>query len=84
MKLKKWNYRIKDYVDYEIPNDWNLLVYSNSMDTKCNCASCGKIIRVGNSYTSQEIHTKHGWGYLICQLCMTKEMERKNNGKRKN
>lgn len=78
MKLQKWNYRIKDYVDYEIPNDWNVLIYSNSMDTECNCASCGKLIRVGNSYTSQEIHTKHGWGYLICQICMAKETERRN------
>lgn len=76
--MRKWNYETKEYELYSVPEDWYCPLYENDMDKKVNCACCGKEIRVGDGYTSQEIHTFSGFGYSVCEDCHAKERERRN------
>ena len=89
MKLEKWNYQKHVYEDYEIPNDWKKSLYEVELDTLVNCCQCGKEIEFGETYTSQEIHTEHGFGFMVCPECHEYEMERRlknkdNVGEQKN
>lgn len=78
MILQKWNWDKREYEDCEIPDDWSCKVYSEDMDEIVNCAHCGKKIRFGEGYTSMEIHTKAGWGYVVCKDCYAEEWERRD------
>lgn len=77
MKLNKWNYEKHDYEEYEIPDNWECKTYSTNMEMPVNCPHCGKKVKFGDTYTSQEIHTDAGFGYAICEECYQKEMERR-------
>lgn len=81
MKLKKWNYQKHVYEDYEIPNDWKISLYEVELDTLVNCCQCGKEIEFGETYTSQEIHTEHGFGFMVCPECHECEMKRRLKNK---
>lgn len=48
--------------------------YERDLNTKIACASCGKKIVYGSSYTSREIFDFNGFGYAICQGCCAKEI----------
>lgn len=73
MKLNKWNYQLRSYEDYEVPDDWYLPLLSDDMEEKINCAKCGAFIKFGDSYTSSEIHTAMGFGYYVCEKCHEEE-----------
>ena len=75
--LRKWNYKTHDYDPYEIPDDWHPCVYTDDMDAIVTCPHCGKKIRYGDGYTSNEIHTSMGMGYAVCKDCYEKEMKRR-------
>ena len=75
--LRKWNYSKHDYELYTIPINWNCKTYCDDLNEAVNCAQCGRSVRFGASYTSQEIHTGMGFGYCVCSICHKKEMERK-------
>lgn len=77
MKIKKWNYQKHNYEPYEVSDNWKIKTYSSNMQEKINCASCGKIIKAGDSHSSLEIHTDIGIGYMICEKCYNKELTRK-------
>ena len=78
MKANKWNYKRHKYNDYIIPDGWNCKTYSPDMEETINCASCGKQLKFGDSYTSLEIHNNMGFGYAVCQRCNDNEYLRKN------
>ena len=77
MLLQKWNTIKREYEDYNVPDDWNVKSFTKDMEEIVNCASCGKKMIYGNSYTSLEIHTPHGFGYGVCDECYRKELKRK-------
>lgn len=84
MKLQKWNYDTRKYEDYEVPDEWYVPIIAELYDM-VNCASCGKLIKYGNSFTSLEIHENKvgSLGYAVCDTCFNQEWERKikNNNK---
>ena len=69
MILSKWNNKKRIYEPYEVPDNWNVITYSSDMDEIVNCPHCGKKLTFGDCYTSREIHTKHGFGYAVCEDC---------------
>lgn len=72
-RARKWDFEGHECRPYEIPDDWFCVLNLFNMDTIINCASCGKKLAFGDSYTSRSIHNDCGFGYAICADCMTKE-----------
>ena len=79
MIVGKWNYETRDYDPYRIPEDWHTPLYSDDMDEKVNCCQCGEIVRFGDTYTSQEIHNRLGFGFNVCEDCHEREIERRRS-----
>lgn len=78
MILRKWSYEDRVYRPYEIPDGWKVSSYEFDMETLVNCAQCGREIRYGDSYTSNEVHDPMlGFGYAVCADCYQKEMNRR-------
>jgi hypothetical protein len=77
MRLKRWNYMLADYEDYEIPDNWSVYTFVPGLDTFVDCAHCGKSLPYGASFTSMEIHNNMGFGYAVCEDCYNKEAERR-------
>lgn len=75
MKAGKWNYNTKKYDEYELPE--KARTYSDDLNLECQCASCGKPMIFGDGYTSLEIHTNMGFGYIVCADCYEQEFNRK-------
>lgn len=75
MILQKWNERKREYEPYEIPDDWNVRVYSDDMDMIINCPTCGRKLLYGNGYTSMQVHTAAGIGYTVCHECYEVELK---------
>ena len=71
----KWNYKKHEYEPYKLPG--NCKTYSADMEEIVNCAQCGKKVKFGDCYTSQEIHTEYGFGYAVCKECHRKEWQRR-------
>lgn len=76
-KLRRWNWRTHEYEDYEVPDNWFVTTYAYDMDTIIDCASCGKGYPNALMYSSQEIHTEIGFGYLVCYKCHEQECIRR-------
>lgn len=76
MKLNKYNWKIKEYEEFEVPDTWNVKLVSYSMSETINCPHCGIEFKYGNGYTSREIHTEMGMGFSVCESCHKKEYER--------
>lgn len=75
--MQKWNYKIHSYENYSVSKDWRCLTYCDNLEEKINCASCGKIKKYGDMYTSKEIHDNIGFGYAICEKCNEIEWNRR-------
>ena len=75
--IGRWNYITREYDPYEIPDNWNVKLYSLDMDEIINCTSCGKEVTYGECYTSFELHNDVGLGYPVCQECYDEEIKRK-------
>ena len=72
--IPRYNRLLHQYVDVKIPDDWYVSIFEQDMDKLVNCANCGKEIRYGNGYTSQEYHeTVFGLGYIVCKKCSDEE-----------
>ena len=76
MVVGRWNYQKKDYDPYRIPDSWKISVFCSDMDTKINCAGCGKEMTFAEGYTSREIHGRMGFGYSVCEKCYREEWDR--------
>lgn len=79
MRAKKWNTKTRKYEEYDLPI--GAVTYIEDLDTVIPCASCGKPVIAGNTYTSLEIHTDGGFGYLVCADCYKNEMNRRFENK---
>lgn len=76
--IPRFSYETHDYHNVIIPNDWHVSLYEDDMDKTINCANCGKEIRYGNGFTSQEYHEQlFGFGYVVCEDCHNAELERR-------
>ena len=77
--IKKWDYPSHSYFSIPITSrePLNIKTYSEDMNEIVNCAQCLKEIKIGDSYTSKEIHTDLGFGFAVCEDCYEKEWERK-------
>lgn len=77
--IKKCDYSSHSYFSIAITSrePLNIKTYSEDMDEIVNCAKCLKEIKIGDSYTSKEIHTDLGFGFAVCEDCYEKELERK-------
>lgn len=71
MKAKKWDFKTKEYYEYELPEHACLL--SDDMIKVIACAECGRKMLFGDGYTSKQIHTELGFGYAVCEKCYEKE-----------
>lgn len=69
MIINRWNYETREYDATPRPAEWNIPLYSEQMDLLINCVNCGKVIELGNGYTSQEWHNHAGLGYSVCESC---------------
>ena len=65
------------YEPYSTPKEWNVPLYSEDMRQIVNCASCGKEIYYGDTYTSKTIHNAVGLGYPVCEACYEHEWAEK-------
>ena len=77
--IQKWDYPSHSYFSIPITSrePLNIKSYSEDMNEIVNCAQCLKEIKIGDSYTSKEIHTDLGFGFAVCSKCYEEEWERK-------
>lgn len=78
MKAQKFNRKTHQYEDYELPA--GAKGYSNDMDAIVPCAACGKDTRFGDGFSSLEIQSPFGLGYMVCEECYRQELESKRKG----
>lgn len=76
---KKWDYTERMYEDIEI--DDGCKAYSDDMNEIVICPGCGKGFRFGSGYTSHEIQTPVGFGYVVCKDCYLQELSRRERYK---
>ena len=84
MLLRKWNYEKHEYEPYNVPDKWDCRYYWFDMTEIINCCQCGGKVTFGECYSSQEIHTSVGFGYMVCEECHNIEMERRTDKKEDN
>ena len=82
MILNKYDRETHEYKHYEVPDDWNIKLFTDDMDMIVNCVQCGKELRYGNCYTSLEVHNHIGFGYPVCERCYQKEWKRRKKNER--
>lgn len=76
MDIQRWNYDKKAYEPYVLRRDADVAFYAGQdMSVKRDCANCLQPHEVGDMYTSMELHTKAGFGYMVCPSCHDKEWE---------
>lgn len=80
IKVGKWNYKTRTYDDYTLPCGASL--WSDDLEKMIRCASCAKDIKSGDCYTSLEIHSDLGMGFLVCPCCYEEEVERRKKEKK--
>jgi len=57
--------------------DWHVIFYGENVDEVINCASCGKEVKYGETYTSLEQFIDDGsFGLSVCADCYAKEYAR--------
>ena len=72
--LRKWDYKLHEYMDYAVPDEWDVALYSDDMDKIVSCARCGRKLKFGYGYTSRSIHSNMGFGYTVCIKCHGDEL----------
>lgn len=69
---RKYDEKEKSYSLVTVPAQATF--YERDLNTKIACASCGKKIVYGSSYTSGKIFDFSGFGYAICRECCVREI----------
>lgn len=77
MKLRRWNYEKREYLEVEIPENYNIRLYCGDMEEIVNCPNCGKELKYGETYTSKEHHNSIGLCYGVCEDCHNEEWKRR-------
>ncbi len=70
-RAKRWDFEKHQYEEVDIPDKAS--AFQANMDTKVECAECGRKIAFGDGYTSRRIHTNLGLGYAVCKRCYNLE-----------
>ena len=74
---KRWNPYHGKYRLYVLPEDeLKCSLLEDRMDKVIACAGYGKPVKFGESFTSLEIHTESGFGFMVCPMCIDQETER--------
>ena len=73
--MEKFDWKTREYHEYNIPEDWYCSLYENDMERIVNCAECGKEVPYSTTYVSLAIHNVMGFGYAVCPECYKKEWE---------
>lgn len=74
--LRRWNRAAHAYEPYDIPDGWDVSCYETDMEKGVSCCQCGRRLPFGETYTSLEVHTQHGFGYGVCYDCHMTEIAR--------
>lgn len=74
---QKWNCKTHEYEPFMLPYD--AVLFSVDLNKMVACASCGKYIEYGKSYTSLEIHNSAGIGYAVCGDCYNEEWKKRSD-----
>lgn len=73
---QKWNPYHRKYRPYVLTEDeLKCSLLEDSAERIIACAGCGRPIRYGKSFTSLEIHTESGFGFMVCPICLNQETE---------
>ena len=74
---ERWDPYHGKYRPYLLPEDeLKCSLLEDRMDKVIACAGCGKPVKFGESFTSLEIHTESGFGFMVCPMCIDQETER--------
>jgi hypothetical protein len=74
----KWNYKTRQYDEYQLPDGCKIIAVNSE---KIPCCQCGKIHKFGEMFTSKEIHDFIGLGYPTCKKCYKLERDRQKESK---
>lgn len=80
-EVLKWDPERREYDPIKIPADCKL--FSFDMEEKVRCPHCGKAMLYGNGFTSKQIHSEIGFGYIVCAECCERELEEEDEARRK-
>lgn len=72
-QAKKWDFEKIEYETVELSDKCS--VFEMDLEKKVECPGCGKMIAVGDGYTSQRYHTDLGFGYIVCFKCYGQEFK---------
>jgi len=81
MIVGKWNYETKKYDPHFLPK--TCILYSSDLEKETTCAQCGEVFKIGECYTSKEIHNHYGLGFPVDKKCYDEEWERYRLSKQK-
>lgn len=74
---QKWNPYHGKYRFYVLPEDeLKCSLLEDSAEKIIACAGCGRSVKYGESFSSLEIHTESGFGFMVCHMCIDQETER--------
>ncbi len=76
MLAQRWNVKTREYESYELPE--KAILYVDNLDNIIECARCAKKMTYGSGYTSRQIHTDHGLGFVVCPECHSEELKEDN------
>ena len=77
MTIRRWDWENKRYTVEAVPSDRRATVYCDDMERVIECVTCGRRVKVGETYTSMEVHNSMGFGYMVCEECYNEEMIRR-------
>lgn len=75
--MYKWNWDRCEKEPILVPAEWNCPEYTEDDSEVVNCLSCGRLLCARDGYTSMEIQSPAGMGYIVCKDCHTAEVQRK-------
>lgn len=74
IRAGRYNTKLHKYEDVLLPDECR--TYEEDMEKMVPCAQCGRMFRLGEMYTSREVHTAYGFGYAVCAECYDGETDR--------
>lgn len=76
-KVRRYDWVLRDDVDVDIPEDWEIYAYDPRIPHDADCATCGTRITHDEAYGSNELHTVFGLPIRVCPACFFAEVDRR-------